>query len=81
MPVMNLRNYLHELRKADHMIASLPVGPERTKFQAAISAELDRVLKYLQVESTKKGNSTENMPQDRPFCAEDAEAPPDPWGG
>jgi len=75
---MNIRSYLHELRKADHLIASLPKGPERSRFQEFISKELDRLLKLQQVESTKKAHG-EITPPHQVFCAVDAEAPPDPW--
>ncbi|MDH3974942.1 MAG: hypothetical protein OEV42_11745 [Deltaproteobacteria bacterium] len=78
---MNLRSYLHELRKADHLIASLPKGPVRSKFQVYISQELDRLLKLQQVESTKKSTNEKVTPHHRVFCAVDAETPPDPWGG
>jgi len=77
---MNLRQYLCELRMADHMIASMPKGPERTKLQREISNELERVLNLLQVESTK-GTYAEIISHDGSFCAVDAEAPPDPWAG
>lgn len=75
---MNLRKYLHQLRMADHFIASLPKGPERTNVQSHISNELERLQKLLNVESTK-GTNAEFETHDWLFCAEDAETPPDPW--
>ena len=77
---MNLRSYLHELRKIDHLISSLPSGPVRRKIQVIISNELDRLLQLQRVESTK-GHARAYPAPEEAYCAEDAEAPPDPWGG
>ena len=59
---MNLRAYLYELRKADHIIASMPRGPEKLKIQLAINKELERILQLQKVERTK-GTYAVAMPQ------------------
>ena len=50
---MKIETYLLLLREADHQVASMPKGTERSILQEAIGKKLEQLLKVQQVESAK----------------------------
>lgn len=70
----NLLSRFNQLREADHLVASLPKGPERSKLQKAIGTKLDLLSQLQQVESAK-GHTIELVPHSQTLCVVDAERP------